>query len=218
MEHDFWHNRWENQQIGFHLKAVNPLLAAHFKTLKLSPGQRVFIPLCGKTLDIHWLLSQGIHVVGAELNQLAVDALFAELGLIPRMTQAGTLKHYHAVDQHDVTIDVFQGDFFALDQSLLGKVDAIYDRAALIALPPDLRVIYSKHLINITNSAPQLLISFHYDQSLTAGPPFNVSADEISDHYGEIYSISLLADDLLPTGLKGQYPAQEKIWLLTQPS
>lgn len=217
MEHDFWHDRWKNQQIGFHLQEVNPLLAAHFQTLKLTPGQRIFIPLCGKTLDIHWLLSQGIHVAGAELNQLAVDALFAELGLIPTITQAGPLLHYHAVDQHGVTIDIFQGDFFALDRALLGQTDAIYDRAALIALPPDLRVTYSKHLVQLTHSAPQLLISFHYDQSLAAGPPFNVSADEISAHYGQIYSISLLADDLLPTGLKGQYPAQEKIWLLTPP-
>ncbi|HSI45402.1 MAG: thiopurine S-methyltransferase [Methylophilus sp.] len=218
MEHDFWHTRWENQQIGFHLQEVNPLLGAHFQALKLKPGKRVFIPLCGKTLDIHWLLLQGIHVAGAELNQLAVDALFAELGLIPTITQAGPLQRYHAVNQHGVNIDIFQGDFFALDSTLLGQTDAIYDRAALIALPLDLRVTYSKHLMNITNSAPQLLISFHYDQSLAAGPPFNVSTEEIAAHYGEVYSIALLADDLLPTGLKGQYPAQEKIWLLTQPS
>jgi thiopurine S-methyltransferase len=213
-EHNFWHQRWQNQQIGFHLQSVNPLLAGHFRALALQAGQRIFIPLCGKTLDIHWLLAQGIHVVGAELNQLAVDTLFAELGLTPTITQSGALRHYHAVDQHAVTIDIFQGDFFALDQALLGQVDAIYDRAALIALPAELRVIYSKHLIDITNSAPQLLISFHYDQSLLAGPPFNVSADEISAHYAEHYSISLLADERLPTGLKGQYPAEEKLWLL----
>ncbi|MGP1716600.1 MAG: thiopurine S-methyltransferase [Methylophilus sp.] len=213
-DHNFWHQRWQNQQIGFHLKSVNPLLAAHFQALALTPGQRVFIPLCGKTLDIHWLLSQGIHVAGAELNQLAVDSLFAELGLTATITQSGELRHYHAVTPHAVTIDVFQGDFFALEQALLGEINAVYDRAALIALPPDLRVTYSKHLINITHSAPQLLISFHYDQSLLAGPPFNVSADEISAHYGEIYSITLLAEEIMPTGLKGQYPALEKSWLL----
>ncbi|MGQ2967025.1 MAG: thiopurine S-methyltransferase, partial [Methylophilus sp.] len=186
-EHNFWHQRWQNQQIGFHLQSVNPLLAAHFRALALKAGQRIFIPLCGKTLDIHWLLAQGIHVVGAELNQLAVDALFAELGLTPTITQSGALRHYSAVDPQAVKIDIFQGDFFALDQALLGQVDAIYDRAALIALPADLRVTYSNHLLNITNSAPQLLISFHYDQSLLPGPPFNVSADEISAHYGESY-------------------------------
>jgi thiopurine S-methyltransferase len=214
-DHNFWHQRWQNQQIGFHLQSVNPLLAGHFQALALQAGQRIFIPLCGKTLDIHWLLSQGIHVVGAELNQLAVDALFAELGLLPTITQAGSLRHYHAVSQQAVSIDIFQGDFFALDAALLAQVDAIYDRAALIALPAELRATYSAHLIDITHGAPQLLISFHYDQSLIAGPPFNVSADEIALHYAQAYHIRLLAEEIMPTGLKGQYPAQEKCWLLT---
>lgn len=88
MEHDFWHNRWQNQQIGFHLPEANPLLVAHFSALNLTPptpqksntltskSPRVFLPLCGKTLDIAWLLAQGYRVVGAELSQIAIDALF----------------------------------------------------------------------------------------------------------------------------------------------
>ncbi|HSI45195.1 MAG TPA: thiopurine S-methyltransferase [Methylophilus sp.] len=210
MQHDFWHTRWQNQQIGFHLDAVNPLLAAHFQTLDLQAGQRVFIPLCGKTLDIHWLLSKGIHVAGAELNQLAVDSLFTELGITPTICQRGSLRHYSA--EH---IDIFQGDFFELDKALLGDVDAIYDRAALIALPRDMRTRYSQHLIKLTASAPQLLISFHYDQLLAEGPPFNVSAEEVAAHYEHTYEISLLADEILPTGLKGKFPAQEKLWFLS---
>ncbi|HSH85626.1 MAG TPA: thiopurine S-methyltransferase [Methylophilus sp.] len=209
MQHDFWHQRWQNQQIGFHLDAVNPLLAAHFQALNLQAGQRVFIPLCGKTLDIHWLLSQGIQVAGAELNQLAVDTLFAELGVTPTITEHGSLRLYHA--EH---IDIFQGDFFTLDKGLLGDVDAVYDRAALIALPANMRIDYSQHLINLTASAPQLLISFHYDQSLIEGPPFNVSAEEVAAHYAQAYDIHLLADEILPTGLKGKFPAQEKLWFL----
>lgn len=210
MQHDFWHNRWQTQQIGFHLSEVNPLLLDYFATLSLTAGQRVFIPLCGKTLDIHWLLAQNFQVVGAELSQLAVDALFAELGLVPDIIQAGELRHYQAAN-----IDIFQGDLFALDQATLGKVDAIYDRAALIALPPEIRNRYSRHLAKITATAPQLLISFHYDQSLVQGPPFNVNASELTALYGGNYRITLLAENNLPTGLKGQYPAQEKVWLLT---
>lgn len=210
MQHEFWHHRWQNQQIGFHLHVVNPLLLDHFAALSLTVGQRVFVPLCGKTLDIHWLLAQNFQVVGAELSQLAVDALFAELGLTPDIVQSGALRHYQAAN-----IDIFQGDLFALDQATLGKVDAIYDRAALIALPPEIRNHYSRHLTKITATAPQLLISFHYDQSLVQGPPFNVDASELTALYGGHYRITLLAENNLPTGLKGQYPAQEKVWLLT---
>jgi len=212
MHHDFWHQRWQNQQIGFHLNEVNPFLLAHFQALKLQPGQRILVPLCGKTLDIHWLLTQGLQVVGVELSALAVDALFAELNLVPEITQAGALKHYRTAQ-----LAVFQGDFFALDQSLLGPVDAVYDRAALIALPNEMRRQYCQHLINLTHTAPQLLISFAYDQSLVPGPPFSVSQEEVGTHYQADYQCTILGSVFMETGLKGQYPAEETAWLLSQP-
>lgn len=210
MDHAFWHQRWQNQQIGFHLGAVNPWLARYFQTLQLTPGHRVFVPLCGKTLDIPWLLAQGHRVVAVELSELAVEALFASLDLLPAVTQRGPLKHFHAAQ-----IEVFQGDFFALNEALLGKVDAIYDRAALIALPAQMRQSYSRHLMDITHRAPQLLISFAYDQSLLAGPPFSVNATEVHAHYAADYQLEQLATQSLEKGLKGQYPAEETVWLLS---
>lgn len=213
MHHDFWHQRWQHQQIGFHLHEVNPFLLAHFQALKLQPGQRILVPLCGKTLDIHWLLAQGLQVVGVELSALAVDALFAELNLVPEITQTGTLKHYRTTQ-----LEVFQGDFFALDHARLGKIDAVYDRAALIALPNEMRRQYSQHLINITHTAPQLLISFAYDQSLVPGPPFSVSQEEVGTHYQTDYQCTVLTSVFMEKGLKGQYPAEETAWLLSQRS
>ena len=157
-----------------------------------------------------WIFTGCWPRAGIELNALAVDELFAELGLTPEIRQAGALRHYHAAN-----IDIFQGDFFALEAATLGKVEAVYDRAALIALPSEMRQRYSQHLIQVTHAAPQLLISFHYDQSLVQGPPFNVDASELTALYDQHYEISLLADNHLPTGLKGQHPAQEKVWRLT---
>ena len=210
MDHDFWHQRWQNQQIGFHLGEVNPILLAHFKTLGLQAGQRIFVPLCGKTLDMHWLLAQGLLVVGAELSQLAIDALFTELGLTPEITQLDTFRHYRAGN-----IEIFQGDFFALTPTLLRSVDAVYDRAALIALPGDLRGRYTDHLKQITGTAPQLLISFQYDQSLVAGPPFSVSKEEVSSHYDEDYTVAQLESIRMEKGMRGLYPAEETAWLLS---
>lgn len=210
MHHDFWHQRWQNQQIGFHQGEVNPFLLAHFQALGLQVGMRVFVPLCGKSLDMHWLLAQGFQVVGAELSQMAVDALFAELGLTPEITQSGVLRHYRARQ-----IEIFQGDFFALTQNQLGTVNAIYDRAALIALPDEMRKQYCEHLMTITQTAPQLLISFHYDQSLVPGPPFSVSKAEVSANYKSHYAITELASVSLEKGMKGQYPAEETAWLLS---
>ena len=209
MQHDFWHQRWQNQQIGFHQSEINPFLLSHFQALGLQAGQRVFVPLCGKSLDMHWLLAQGIQVIGAELSQLAVDAFFTELKLAPEITQSGPLRHYRTEQ-----IEILQGDFFALTQDQLGTVDAIYDRAALIALPDEMRKQYSRHLMSITQTAPQLLISFQYDQSLMPGPPFSVSRTEVSAHYEPHYVLTELASTHQEKGMKGQYPAEETAWLL----
>ncbi len=184
-------------------------MLAHFQALGLQAGQRVFVPLCGKSLDMHWLLAQGYQVVGAELSQLAVDAFFTELKLAPEITQSGPLRHYRTEQ-----IEILQGDFFALMQGQLGSVDAVYDRAALIALPDEMRKQYVQHLMSITQTAPQLLISFEYDQSLVPGPPFSVSKTEVSAHYEPHYVLTELASTHQEKAMKGQYPAEETAWLL----
>lgn len=210
MQAEFWHSRWQQQQIGFHLPEVNPLLQAHVAQLALQPGQRLFVPLCGKSLDIGWCLQQGWQVVGVELSPLAVTALFASLGLTPSITLCGELQHYQAEG-----LAIYLGDFFALSKPMLGAVDAVYDRAALVALPAPMRAAYSRHLSALTAGAPQLLISFDYDQSLQAGPPFSVPAAQLAAYYGADYQLTLLADQPLAGGLKGGCPAQEQVWLLT---
>jgi thiopurine S-methyltransferase len=206
MEHNFWLDRWQTHQIGFHLADANPLLVKHFKALALPAGSRIFIPLCGKTLDIAWLLSQGYRVAGAELVEMAIVQLFDELGVPPNITKVGNLKRYSA---HN--IDVFVGDIFELTADMLGAVDATYDRAALVALPSEMRAGYTAHLKTITQHAPVLLITFEYDQALVPGPPFSVNAAEVKTHYADA---TLLECNDLPGGLKGQYPAQEATWLV----
>lgn len=209
MDQNFWHERWETNNIGFHESATNPLLIKYFTELALAKGRRVFLPLCGKTLDIPWLLSQGYRVAGAELSEIAVRQLFAELGLEPKISQAGEVDRYSAKN-----IDIFVGDIFNLSRDRLGAVDAIYDRAALVALPAEMRRRYSAHLMQITDKAPQLLICFEYDQSAMQGPPFSVSNEEVQRYYRDHYDLTLLASVDMPGGLKGKCAAEENVWLL----
>lgn len=209
MEHDFWHNRWFTNQIGFHESVANPLLVKYIGKLELPKGSRIFLPLCGKTLDIAWLANQGYRVVGAELSKLAVDQLFKELGTTPAITRHPAIDHYHTTN-----IDVLIGDIFDITTDMLGTVDAIYDRAALVALPLEMRKRYSQHLMKITHSAPQLLISFEYDQSIVDGPPFSVTADEIKTHYANKYELTLL--ERTATKLKGQHDVMEAVWKLSK--
>jgi len=210
MEANYWHNKWKANEIGFHEGQVNSLLAAHIGALDLPERARVFLPLCGKTADIGWLLSRGYRVVGAELSRLAIDQLFEDLGVTPQVEECGSLLHYQAG-----RIDIFVGDVFDLTQDMLGPVDVVYDRAALVALPSDLRERYATHLVEITATAPQFLITFDYDQSVMPGPPFSIPQAMVRDLYAESFSITSLASEPVVGKLKGVVDAIEEAWLLT---
>lgn len=213
MDAGFWHNRWQTNQTGWHERAVNPLLVTHFPSLNAPPGGRVFVPLCGKSLDLGWLLSRGYAVAGAELSELAVTQLFADLGVEAHISELGTHKLFRGEK-----IDIFVGDLFDLSRDILGPVDAVYDRAALVALPEATRVTYSAHLKALTTLAPQLVIGYEYDQAAVAGPPFSVTPAELHRHYSDGYALTLLARVDVPGGLKGTCPATEHVWRLDRSS
>jgi thiopurine S-methyltransferase len=206
---NFWHERWKKNEIPFHEQKPNPLLVKHFNRLSLPKASRIFVPLCGKTLDIHWLLKKGHRVTGAELSPVAINQLFTELKLHPTIAKAGLLTRYSAPN-----IDIFVGDIFKLTRQRLGPIDAIYDRAALVALPENIRRRYAAHLIRLTNKAPQLLDTFTYDQAAVPGPPHSISNPEIVQLYATTYDIHLLSSAPIPGGLKGKYPATENFWHL----
>lgn len=209
MDASFWHQRWEKNETAWHQSKANPLLVKHFQELSLAKRGRVFVPLCGKTLDISWLLSQGYRVAGAELSQLAIEQLFMELGVQPEISEVGELDQWSANN-----IDIFVGDLFALSRQELGPVDAIYDRAALVAFPEEMRTRYTAHLTAMTGTAPQLLICYDYDQRLLEGPPFSISNKEVHRHYLAQYDVTLLASIEVSGGLKGKCAAKESVWLL----
>ncbi len=177
--------------------------------LGLAPGARIFLPLCGKTGDIPWLLSQGHAVAGAELSEIAVKALFDDLGITPIVQKTGDLNRYSADG-----IDIFAGDMFAMTPAMLGSVGAVYDRASLVALPADVRARYAPFLVRLTGGAPHLLIAFDYDASTVSGPPFPVPEAEIRGIYPPGTGITQLADTPATGGIKGVQPAREQVWLL----
>jgi thiopurine S-methyltransferase len=107
------------------------------------------------------------------------------------------------------------GDIFDLTQEELGPVNAVYDRAALVALPEETRKKYTRHLTAITNKAPQLLLCFEYDQSRMAGPPFSITQKEVEAHYGAVYETILLERAPLPQRIKGKVEAIGSVWHLT---
>ncbi|NVK17972.1 MAG: thiopurine S-methyltransferase [Methylocystaceae bacterium] len=209
MDSEFWHDKWENKKIGFHEPDGNSLFKNYFKDLNLKTGACVFLPLCGKTHDIARLLDQGYRIKGCELSELAIQELFDELQLTPDISKASDLKIYRAAN-----IEIFVGNFFDLTADLLGAIDAVYDRAAYVALPPEMRKSYSEHLITISKQAPIFLITYEYDQSQTDGPPFSISDQEIQDRYAASYHVTKKTIICLIKGLRKNCPATETVWVL----
>jgi len=186
MDSDFWRTAWREGRTAFHLSSVNPNLLAHQQVLR---GTRVFVPLCGKSHDLAFLAQRGRQVVGIELSELAVTQFFEEQQLTPTVQREGELTRYEAG-----AITIFSGDVFALTTKQLGRVEAFYDRAALVALPAELRRRYVAHLSTLLpGPVVGLLIGFEYPEEQMSGPPFSVPQAEVRALYEPTFQVELRA-------------------------
>lgn len=216
MEADFWHNRWRDNAIPFHKAETNPSLEKHFHNLGLDGAGDVFVPLCGKSVDMCWLREQGCTVTGVELSDIAVRDFFAEQGMAAESRREGAFEILEADG-----IRLLCGDFFALEPVHTANASAVYDRAALIALPPDLRSRYVEHLHAIVPArAPMLLLTFEYPPHETEGPPFSVDVEAVRALYAGKRQVTLLesADRLADEARlaeRGITRLQEHAFLLT---
>lgn len=189
MDPTFWHERWQKKETGFHQPAVNDLLQLYWPQLGLDAGSKVFVPLCGKSLDMAWLADQGHRVIGAELSTIAIDDFFAERGLTPTTaTNASfTVKSAGA-------FEFWCGDFFDLPLSAVAGVAGVYDRASLIAFPPSMQERYTVKLKELAPArVPILLITLDYEQSQMAGPPFATPRGQVHRLFADRYDIEELA-------------------------
>ena len=221
MNSKFWQQRWQEGRIGFHKSDVNPELIKHFSTLALPIGSRVLVPLCGKSVDMVWLARAGYDVVGIELVESAVQAFFIEQNITPTITEftsaadRSTLKRYQG-QLAGQTITLWVADIFALSPTAIGDIAAVYDRAALIALPADVRPDYSKQIYKLSNNAPQLLITLNYDQSKKDGPPFSISLEQLQQYYDANYEIIELESQSSTLNSAAELSVTEHVWLLNK--
>lgn len=196
MDREFWLERWRSNRTGFHRSKAMPLLVQHWAALGLPVGSRVLVPLAGKSLDMIWLAAQGYRVLGVELSPRAVAQFLTENELEAREYESPLGRHFDTGD-----IELICGDVFDLDHAVVADCQAVYDRAALIALPPEMRRSYAAHLSDILpGGCEMLLITLDYPQAEMDGPPFAVSAAEVKTLYGKAWSISELEQrDILPS-------------------
>ena len=216
MQPEFWHKKWASNQIGFHLPQVNPYLQRFWPDLNLSSHARVLVPLCGKSLDLLWLAGRGHRVLGIELSEKAVEDFFTEQQLQPQISEHGVFKVYRAG-----TIELWCGDVFALSAEDVADCSALYDRAAVIALPAPMRERYAEHLQNILPAGLKgLLITLDYDQSQISGPPFSVDDAQVQHMFGGAWQMQVLeSQDVLSDSGKfvqaGATRLEERVYRIT---
>ncbi|MBY0558275.1 thiopurine S-methyltransferase [Hyphomicrobium sp.] len=188
MDKAFWHERWQRREIGFHQQRIHSQLLRFWPKLGLPQETAVFVPLAGKSRDMVWLATQGHRVIGVELSNVAVREFFEEGAQVPNRSSAGAFEISSAGP-----FELYCGDFFELDPDVLKDVVAVYDRAALIALPPEMRARYAETLARIVpREAIIFLIAVDYPEGEISGPPFPVSRDEVQRLYADTFEIEVL--------------------------
>ncbi len=184
-DQSFWHNKWQTNEIGFHLNDVHPLLKKYYSDIFLAE-KTVFVPLCGKTIDMAFLQSNGKNVIGAELSEIAAKSFFQEQfpdsDLKKNQNELSEFKELSAQN-----IQILVGDYFSLTSELIGGAKQIYDRASLIALPQEMRKRYVEQLHVLLPQASMLLITLDYAQDKMSGPPFSVEYDEVIELFSFAY-------------------------------
>ena len=188
MKASFWHQRWESGQLGFHQEKVNALLSKYWPRLGLASDDAVFVPLCGKSLDMGWIRDRGHPIIGVELSPIAIKGFFEAASLSYSEEDHGLLRRFS-----NSGYELYCGDLFDLEAADIASVRAVYDRASLIALPPETRARYASKLIAaLPDRAKILLVTVKYDQCKMGGPPHSVPPAELESLFGNDFEIEEL--------------------------
>ncbi len=197
MHSSFWHQCWQEQRIGFHQNKINSYLSKYWPNLNVPENSRVFVPLCGKSLDLCYFPQQRLKVLGNEISTLAVQDFYTEQQLNASKTVISDKNS--ALGQSVMTlwqsedIDIICADFFDLKKEQLLDIKAIYDRAALVAFTPEMRRKYVHKMLEILpDKVSMLLLTLDYNEAEKQGPPFSVTQDEVFELYEPYFSIELL--------------------------
>ncbi|MHB8346294.1 MAG: thiopurine S-methyltransferase [Acidiferrobacterales bacterium] len=188
MEPEFWLERWQNNEIGFHQAEINAHLRDYWAQMGIPPGGLVFVPLCGRSHDMMWLRTQGYRVLGVELSPIAVQDFYAENRLQAQMKSGPKFDRWEADG-----LMLLRGDLFDLAAGDLTDVAAVYDRASLVAFPPEMREQYVRKLASVLPPATRmLLVVMDYPKQQMSGPPFPVSEREVRALYEPGNRVELL--------------------------
>ena len=210
-----WEDMWRQPSQGFHQNEINAHLVEHIDWLTRSGTEGVLVPLCGRSLDLEWLADRFATVLGVELVESPVRRFFEERGIVPQRTPAGALERWSGGG-----FTLLVGDMLDVTPAEAGLADALYDRAALIALPTDIRRRYADRVSALVRpGASGLLVTLSYDQTAAPGPPFSVPADEVRTLFAgwDLRVVERVAPRSLPPKFDG-LEVEKTVWFMERKS
>lgn len=191
MEISYWKSRWQKDNTGWHMQQIYPHLVRYWERLNLKEGANILVPLCGKSLDVQWLVNQDYCVIGVDVSEKAILELKDSLGISFKNISKGPFKGYLTE-----SVQLWVGDFLKMQSSYIPAIDAIYDKAALIALPANMRCKYAAVIKRLCEPHTQMMLNcFEYCQQEMTGPPFAVFREEAEKLYGERFAIELMHEE-----------------------
>lgn len=170
------------------MEMVYPQLPKFWSGLSLKNNARVFVPLCGKSLDMQWFADQGYYVIGVDVSGKALHE-FMDMAAQFFFEDSG---HGFTIYRSE-SFELWEGDFLKLPPEKIPELDAVYDKASIVALPQKMRGTYAQKLLDLCGSRTQIILqTFVYDQREMNGPPFSVDEKEIQQLFGHRFKLELL--------------------------
>lgn len=188
MEISYWQSRWRKGKTGWHMDTVYPPLPTFWDDVNIESGSRILVPLCGKSLDLGWFVDHGHTVTGIDVSAKAIHHIMQQ------HPESFTKDSSHGFTVYrSESLVLWQGDYSKLPTDEIPTQDLIYDKASIIALPPEKRLDHANKHIELCSTHTQILLqTFEYEQSEMHGPPFAVHEEELKKLFGNRFKLTCI--------------------------
>ncbi|XP_071963090.1 thiopurine S-methyltransferase-like isoform X2 [Antedon mediterranea] len=162
---EYWMSSWKAGDIVFHNDFIYPMLQKHAEKLFDNQSNcRVFVPLCGKSLDMKWFADLGHSVVGVDVSEVGILSFFEDQGIEYVKESVPEIQGATRYKSKDGKITIYKANLFSMKKDIIGDFDCIWDNGSLVAINKQDRQKYVSTLTSLmADSCRYLLIALDFD-------------------------------------------------------
>lgn len=210
-----WKECWNTPNVEFHNPQLNELFVKYHQRMLTRPGMRIFVPLCGKAVEMKWLVDHGHKVVGLEAAPVPCKAFFEENG-IPYNVKEMKGIHGEKYESLDHNIVIYSCDFFLFTADICGEFDGIWDSGGLNSMDVEDREAYIRRIRTLMGKGCVNLTEFvNFDKSMV-DITWSMTKEELQKVFGEGFIVEDLNEMAAPQRLKRQGCDTLKLFAITR--